>query len=1031
MPIIPLLLNNADLSAELSRSYDPVLVSISLLISCLASFTAIEHSGRILTGETRVQKFTWWLVGSIVLGIGVWAMHFLGMLAFALPVPVSYGIKLTVISVLPAILASGLTLHMLTLPHLSITALCATGAVMTVGVALMHFVGMAAMRMDAMAYYSPLGLAAALAASCFLITTALSVERSTNTEVRSRRLSRHRMGAAVLFGAGISSLHYLAMAAGHFLPEICTIPEGSGFINTTYLSGAVAAVAFAIIILATLTGALRRRLESLARLEREIRERRQAEQALMDSELRFASVVELAGDAILLLDADRRIKFANAACARMFSCTAEELANRPLSELLPDLALNRRLPESQAQDAPSRFSWHGEATGHRADGSRFPADVSLSNRSTQSGIVTTAILRDITRRRAAERALREREAQLSAVIASSPGAVVIRDLDGRNLFVNDIFEEWYQVTREEIIGKTMYDYLPPAIFEEIAAQEKTVVTTMRTMEAERRVTFPDGKTRDVFSQKFPVFDESGACIAIGTIVNDISTTKKTETDLRESESRLQAVFDASPMGITVKDVQGRYLIVNRTFTEWVQTAAKDVIGKTPYDIHPRKDADAGMANDYKVFETGKIQVTESNRILGGKARSVITHKAPVRSPEGQIVATVTVITDVSELKSAEIALKKSEERFRAVVDNLPIGVNMKDLDGRFTLVNKIQAEWYGLPEEALLGRTAAEVLGETEEEQAGRAASERKLFESGQAVIREAEKMRLTGIRQYLVVNKFPITDADGRVVSFGTASTDITDRKLAEEDREKALIEAERANHAKSQFLATMSHELRTPLNAILGFSEILTQQYFGPLGGTKYEEYAADIHSSAAHLLELVNDLLDISAIEVGKTMLTVQKLPAGDMIKECVQIVQATASVKSLKLRADLPENVSLDIAGDRRAVKQILLNLLSNAIKFTSTGGTITVRAEADATAVDIIVEDDGDGISPDHLDSLMQPFSKIEHDPYRAAEGWGLGLSISRSLIELQGGELKITSEPGKGTKVVVRLPNWDSRENAG
>jgi two-component system sensor histidine kinase ChiS len=238
--------------------------------------------------------------------------------------------------------------------------------------------------------------------------------------------------------------------------------------------------------------------------------------------------------------------------------------------------------------------------------------------------------------------------------------------------------------------------------------------------------------------------------------------------------------------------------------------------------------------------------------------------------------------------------------------------------------------------------------------------------------------------------------------------------------EAEAAKDAAQRANQAKSEFLAAMSHELRTPLNAILGFSDILFNQYFGPPGAGKYREYANDIHSSAKHLLELVNDVLDISAIEAGKTALETDSVNITDLVNDCVHTVRERASDNGVALTVDMPREMP-PLQADRRAVKQVLLNLLSNAVKFTPEGGAVTVRVSVDNGMVEIVVADTGIGIEPDRLPNIMNPFNREAKNPYTSDRGWGLGLSISKSLIDMHGGEIKIESKVSHGTTVTIRL----------
>jgi two-component system cell cycle sensor histidine kinase PleC len=239
---------------------------------------------------------------------------------------------------------------------------------------------------------------------------------------------------------------------------------------------------------------------------------------------------------------------------------------------------------------------------------------------------------------------------------------------------------------------------------------------------------------------------------------------------------------------------------------------------------------------------------------------------------------------------------------------------------------------------------------------------------------------------------------------------------KYAEEKRR-----AEEANQAKSKFLANMSHELRTPLNAIIGFSEIMSAGMFGPIGGEKYREYCADIHQSGQYLLEVINDILDMSKIEAGRIRLALEEFALDAFLSDAMRVVSARAQDKRLAVIADIAAGVSL--RADQRLLKQIVLNLLSNAVKFTSEGGRITIRARASAQSVRIAIADTGIGIPRAALGRLGRPFEQVESQLTKSHQGSGLGLAIAKSLTELHGGTMRIRSRLGSGTIVQLQLPN--------
>ncbi len=239
--------------------------------------------------------------------------------------------------------------------------------------------------------------------------------------------------------------------------------------------------------------------------------------------------------------------------------------------------------------------------------------------------------------------------------------------------------------------------------------------------------------------------------------------------------------------------------------------------------------------------------------------------------------------------------------------------------------------------------------------------------------------------------------------------------QKYADEKRR-----AEEANQAKSKFLANMSHELRTPLNAIIGFSEIMESGMFGPLGAEKYAEYCTDIRQSGQYLLDVINDILDMSKIEAGRLRLTYETVELGDILHDAMRVVSARAQDKNVALNPEIAPGVAF--MADRRAVKQILLNLLTNAVKFTPEGGRVTLRGRASRDCVFIGIHDTGIGIPPASLTKLGRPFEQVESQLTKSYHGSGLGLAIAKSLIELHGGTMRIRSTVGIGTLVMVRLP---------
>ncbi|WP_041413889.1 MULTISPECIES: ATP-binding protein [Sinorhizobium] len=266
-----------------------------------------------------------------------------------------------------------------------------------------------------------------------------------------------------------------------------------------------------------------------------------------------------------------------------------------------------------------------------------------------------------------------------------------------------------------------------------------------------------------------------------------------------------------------------------------------------------------------------------------------------------------------------------------------------------------------------------------------------------------------------------PLRDAEGRLMAIIAQSRDVSNEARLRAEVAAKAAHAESANDAKTRFLAAVSHELRTPLNAILGFSDVLSGEYFGRLENDRQREYVSLINQSGMHLLSVVNTMLDVSKIEAGRYELVPEPFRVADAIAACEAMLSHQAREKGVMLASRVTRAVG-EINADRRAVQQILINLVGNAVKFTDKGGLVTIDAEVDGALLKLTVSDTGIGIAEDKLEMLGQPFVQIQNDYTRRYEGTGLGLSLVKGLVELHGGRISIRSSEGEGTVVVVTIP---------
>ena len=515
----------------------------------------------------------------------------------------------------------------------------------------------------------------------------------------------------------------------------------------------------------------------------------------------------------------------------------------------------------------------------------------------------------------------------------------------------------------------------------------------------------------------------------------------------DTEQRFRLAVEAARCGIWEWDLKADQVVmsdVTGVMLGWGGSGVSsgdDVIARIAPEHRERVRAALDAARTYGAFDVSFRSPRPDGRSVWIDARGqAITGR---RTGEGARI--VGVALDVTDERFAQARAQAAESRLRDAIDSVSEAFVLWDRMGRLLMCNRNYRAFFNLEPRVLKPGVPRESV-----ERFARLAIERE----------EPTAEGETGVREALLNDGRWVQISERRTADGGLVMTaaDITAIKTQDEARRKneealqlvvsnleasqaelaelakkyeaAKIKAESANTAKSEFLANMSHELRTPLNAINGFSEIMVGEMFGPLGDARYKEYSGDILSSGQHLLALINDILDMSKIEAGKMQLRFEPIQFHEVVDDTVRLMRNRADQADLTLEVDLPE--MLDIDADYRAIKQVLLNLLSNSIKFTPKGGKVTVSGavltNATSERLKISVTDTGIGIAPDDLQRLAQPFEQIESQHSKTQQGTGLGLALSKSLIEMHGGVLEMESEPGVGTTVSFTIPFRQSQE---
>lgn len=501
----------------------------------------------------------------------------------------------------------------------------------------------------------------------------------------------------------------------------------------------------------------------------------------------------------------------------------------------------------------------------------------------------------------------------------------------------------------------------------------------------------------------------------------------TERRLRDSESRLRLAIESARCGVWDWNLATDEVVLTDSFAQLIGRARGErltgpelMLMFSEDDRHRVRAAMRGAAEaqdvDVEVRAAGlAVWLQLRGRLMSGTNRIV------------------GVAIDVTERKGAQARVAAAESRLRAALESMNESFVLWDSRQRLVLWNRKFREFFALPEDALKpGMSYADV-----EARAGRAIE--KVHGEDEVAGYELELADGRWLRYS------ERRTADGGLVSVGADITALKSQEAALRDNDREMrrtvdnlrlsqervqelaqnyeqekIRAEEANRSKSEFLANMSHELRTPLNAINGFSEIMSGEMFGPLGHERYKDYVQDILSSGQHLLSLINDILDMSKIEAGKMQLQPEPVDPLELVEQCVRIMRARAEEKQIELSVDGAALPSIE--ADPRALKQVLLNLMSNAVKFTPEGGKVIVRTFDAADGVVMQVADTGIGIAEEDLARVGRPFEQIENQHSKVHQGSGLGLALSKSLVEMHGGTLRIDSVLGKGTTVSFTLP---------
>ncbi len=603
------------------------------------------------------------------------------------------------------------------------------------------------------------------------------------------------------------------------------------------------------------------------------------------------------------------------------------------------------------------------------------------------------------------------------------------DAEGRLSFLSARFEELYGHPVAALIGLPLGELLKRIGASPARPSDRVDV---RTREPLRDVTFTfidrSGARRHTRMDARPRHDARGRYLGYLGTGRDETELIKAAAVVTDIQQRVAAALEAMQEAFFYFDQDDRLLLCNRRSREMHPGIGDLLMPGKDFASMLRTEVERGLCVLGDKTPEGFIaeQLVRHRGASGGfelqlaDGRWLLVNER--RTADGGMVR---LETDVTALKRAEQQLRESEGRFRSFISNIygmlffrhPAGAKTAHVFGSnaATLVGTVIEG-----DQANIETWLAAIHPDDRQRHAD---ASRRRDELGERMLTEFRFIHpVTGELKWLLERSWRVNEAETGQCHYDGYILDITERKAAEERLLSARESAELANRTKTEFLANMSHELRTPLNAIIGFSDIMQNEMFGPLGSTQYRDYVKDIHDSGQHLLAVIQDILDVAKAEAGKLDLDESDVDVAAIVAATVRMVHERAERGGVRLTqrlaADFPR-----VHGDARKIKQILLNLLSNAVKFTPGGGTVSIAGMLDdAGAMVLMVVDTGIGIEAADIPRALEPFVQLEAGFGRKYEGSGLGLPLCRALTELHGGILEIDSEVGRGTTVTVRLP---------